>query len=114
MNAEEAIASHAAFIGEIGETIYIRRFTGVAPSRTSHDTATTARVMGYRPNQLVGPIVQGDRRVIALVDTLSSVLPLTTNDFCVVRGKQLAIKAVDDSTRRIGGTLIALEIQVGG
>jgi hypothetical protein len=58
--------------------------------------------------------VQGDRRVIALVDTLSSILPVTISDKCVVRGKELAIKAVDDNTRRIGGTLIALELQVGG
>jgi hypothetical protein len=31
-----------------------------------------------------------------------------------VRGKVKRIKAVDDNTRRIGGTLIALEIQAGG
>jgi hypothetical protein len=41
-------------------------------------------------------------------------LPITTNDKIVIRGKELAIKAVDDNTRRIGTTLIALTLQVGG
>lgn len=108
MTPEEALASHRSLIGEVGETVYVKR-TGVTP-----DTATTARVMNYQASQLLGPITQGDRKVIALVDALTSLLPLTTNDKLVVRGKTLAIKAIDDNTRRIGGTLIALEITAGG
>lgn len=114
MDAATALAQHQAFIGEIGEDIAIRRYTGSGTPRPYTDTTTRARVMGYQPSQLVGPIVQGDRRVIALVDTLSSILPVTTNDKAVVGGTLLAIKAVDDNTRRIGGTLIALELTVGG
>lgn len=114
MNAATAIAQHKAAITQVGETVYVRRFTGTGTPRSHTDTATHARVMGYQPSQLIGPIVQGDRRVIALVDTLSSVLPVTTNDRLVVRGKECVIKAVDDNTRRIGGTLVALELQVAG
>ena len=52
--------------------------------------------------------------MIALVDTLSAILPLTNDDKLVIRGAEVAILAVDDETRRIHGTLIALEIQVRG
>lgn len=97
-----------------GEDIAIRRFTGSGTPRPHLDTTTRARVVGYAPHELVGTIVQGDRKVIALVDTLTDVLPVTTNDKAVIRGKEVAIKAVDDNTRRIAGTLIALELQVGG
>jgi hypothetical protein len=108
------LASHRAFINEIGEDIIVRRYTGVAPNRVAHDTTTRARVMGYQPKELIGAIVQGDRKVIALIDALGALLPLTTTDKLVIRGREVAIKAVDDNTRRIGGTLIALEIQAAG
>jgi hypothetical protein len=114
MTPAEALASHRAFINEIGETIYIRRFTGTGTPRPKTDTATKARVVGYRPEELIAPIVQGDRKVIALVDDLSAILPVIPTDKVVIRGKELAIKSIDDNTRRIGGTLIALEITVGG
>lgn len=94
--------------------VYVRRYSGTPPSLTSVDMATKARVMEYQAREIVGPITEGDRKVIALVDDLSGVLPLTLNDAVVVRGKELAIKAIDDNTRRIGGTLIALELRVGG
>lgn len=114
MTPSEALASHRSFINEVGETVYVRRYSGTPPSLTSVDTATKARVMEYQAREIVGPITEGDRKVIALVDDLSGVLPLTLNDAVVVRGKELAIKAIDDNTRRIGGTLIALELRVGG
>lgn len=114
MTPAESLASHRAFLAELGETVIVRRYSGTGPSRPHVDTATMARVMGYAPKDLVGSIVQGDRRVIALVDALSAVLPLTTSDKLVIRGREVAIKAVDDNTRRIQGVLIALEIQAEG
>ena len=66
----------------------------------------------------------GDRKVTLIIDpaapvavgnvALADLLPLTTADKLVVRGRECAIKAVDGDTRRIGGTLIALELQVAG
>jgi hypothetical protein len=114
MTPAEAIASHQKFIAELGETILVRRYSGTGAARTKVDVATTARVMGYAPRDLVGSITQGDRRVIALADTLAALLPLTNSDKLVIRGREVAIKAVDDNTRRIAGTLIALEIQAAG
>jgi hypothetical protein len=115
MTPADALASHRAMIADSGETIAVRRYTGTGPTRTHVDTNTQARVRDYAPKDLVGPILQGDRRVIALVDTLGALLPLNPQtDKLVVRGIELAIRYVDDSTRRIQGTLIALEIQARG
>ena len=113
--AAETYADYLDAFSETGETVYLRRFAGTGTPRPKTDTALVARVMGYEPSELVGPIVQGDRKLIVLANAaLTGVLPVTTIDKIVIRGKEVAIKAVDDNTRRVAGTLIALEIQVGG
>lgn len=105
--AFESLLDTRAEIAEIGEDVLIRR-TGES------DVTVKARVIGYQPKDLIGTIAQGDVKIIALVDALAALLPLTTNDAVVVRGKEMSIKAPpDDNTRRIGGVLIALEIQAG-
>jgi hypothetical protein len=114
MTPAEALASHRAMINEIGEDVIIRRYTGTGPARSYADRTTKARVMGYQPRELVGSIEQGDVKAIALVDALADLLPITTSDTLIVRGKERAIKTVDDNTRRVAGTLIALELQVTG
>jgi hypothetical protein len=92
----------------------VRRYTGAGSGRSFADTATLGKVSTYEAKDLVGTIVQGDRKVIVLVDTLSSLLPLSTADKLVIRGKECAIKSIDDDTRRIAGVLIGLQIQVEG
>lgn len=111
---DRVLADYKRAMARVGEDIAVRRFSGPASARTYVDTTVRARVVGYEPHELVGAIKQGDRKVVALVDALSAVLPVTTADALVVRGKPLAIEAVDDSTRRVDGVLIALEIQVRG
>lgn len=99
------------------ETVYIRRYTGVGPTRPFFDTPMRARVMTYEPQELIGTIQQGDRKCIGFVPDLVDVgfaLPVTSNDKLVVRGRELAIIAVDDNTRRDEGELVALELQVRG
>jgi hypothetical protein len=114
MNAAEALAQHRAFLAEIGEDVIVRRYSGTGPGRTVIERTTRARVKGYQPNELIGAIAQGDRKVIMLIDALADLLPLSTADKLVIRGREVAIKGVDDSTRRIGGTLIGLDLQVAG
>lgn len=114
MTPSEALASHRAFINELGEPVIVRRYSGVGALRTPIDTASRARVVGYTPAQLVGSIVQGDRLVIMLVDTLGAILPLTTNDSLVIRGREVKIKSIDDNTRRVAGVLIALMVHAAG
>ncbi len=112
MSPDEALRQHTSFINEVGEDTFIRRYSG--SPRTPTDYPARARVVGYSPKDIVGNIQQGDRRVIMLVSSLASILPVTTSDKVVVRGKEITIVAVDDNTRRVGGILIALELQVRG
>lgn len=101
----------------VGEPILIRRYTGAGVNRPRFDAEVRARVVGYQAEELVGGIVQGDRKVIFLAEDLNAAQfagPITTNDKAVVRGKELAIIAPDDSTRRCQGVLIAYELTVRG
>jgi hypothetical protein len=116
MTPEAAKAMYKRLIG-VGETIYIRRYTGTGTSRPHTDYAARARVTGYAANELVGTAQQGDRRAILLADDLTAAgitLPITANDKAVVRGKELAIIAPDDSTRRLEGELIAYDLRLRG
>lgn len=100
-----------------GEEVRLRRYTGTGSARPFADYRVRAKVSGYDPEQLVGSIQQGDRNIIALADDVFASqfpVPITTNDKVIVRGRELAIQAVDDSTRRLGGELIAYEIQARG
>jgi hypothetical protein len=100
-----------------GEEITLRR---INPSPTAAtDKTVRARVTGYAPEELIGGITQADRKVILLaedVETSGFPVPIKSgsSDRVVVRGRQMMIAAVDDSTRRIGSTLIAYEIRATG
>lgn len=116
MTPDQAKAMYRRRIG-IGETILIRRYTGAGTSRPHFDAEVRARIVGYAPSELIGSVSQGDRKAIFLAEDLYAAqfaLPVTANDKAVVRGKELAIVAPDDSTRRCEGELIAYELQVRG
>lgn len=100
-------------------TVKLRRHTGTGHSRTPTDYSDiAARVHEYQPDELIGGIVQGDRKFIIFADDVAdsgfTVPFVATADKLVVDGRELAIKSVDDNTRRIGDTLIAYEIRAGG
>ncbi len=102
-------------LDEVGENVIIRTYDVGADTYT--DKTVRARVTEFAPDQLVGPIVQGDRKLIMLasdVDGAGVTLALTTNCKILVRGKELQVKAIDDNTRRVQGDLIAYELVVGG
>jgi hypothetical protein len=111
-------AVKASYARALKERVTLRRYTGAGANRPRLDVENIrARTVGYEPHELVGNIVQGDRKLIVYADDLIEngfVLPVTTADEVVVRGKPLAIKAADDSTRRVDGVLIAIELQVRG
>jgi hypothetical protein len=118
-------------IAKSGQWIAIRRYGSGSP-RPWVDTLTRAYVRYYSSKELTGLIVQGDVSAIALVDTLSGILPVTTNDKLVTGfagfdapgttptltgghvsgGKETAIK--NPMKRTPSGTLIALEIHASG
>jgi hypothetical protein len=100
-----------------GEAVLLRRYTGSGTNRPRFDVEVRARVIGYQPTELIGSITQGDRRVIILLEDAIKAqfaLPITTNDKCVVRGRELAIMAADDNTHRDGTECVAYELQVRG
>ena len=99
------------------ELVYVRRYAGAGTNRPHFDYPCHAQVVGYQPHELIGSIVQGDRKAIVFAQDLIDAqfpLPVTVSDKLIVRGKELAIIAPDDSTRRVGGELVALELQVRG
>ena len=100
-------------ISEVGEDVTIRNYDVGADSYT--DKTVRARVIDFSPDQLVGPLVQGDRKLIMLAADVSGVtLSLTQNCKVIVRGKELQVKAIDDNSRRVSGVLMAYELTVGG
>lgn len=116
MSPQDARETYRRFLGET-ETIVIRRYHGTGVARPKYEDSVRARVVGYQPGEVVGTVLQGDRRAIVLAEDLEAgavVLPILVSDKAVVRGKELAIIAVDDSTRRIGATLCAYELQLRG
>jgi hypothetical protein len=97
-------------IARRGEAIGIRRYTGFGSARPVVNADLRGRVIGYQPQELIGGITQGARKVIVPVEELIAkqlALPITTNDNAVVRGKEFAIIAVDDDSHRDGAELIA-------
>ncbi|GAB5506679.1 MAG: hypothetical protein Rhirs2KO_18420 [Rhizobiaceae bacterium] len=117
MTPAAAKASYRRLLGAAGERIVIRRLTGTGDNRLYFEASVLARVTGYEPDELVGDIDQGDRKVILLADDLVSAgfpLDLRKGDKAFVRGRELNIEAADDSTRRVQGVLIAYELRVRG
>ena len=111
--ADAALLAYREMIGDVGQSVAIRRYSGPAgPSRPHVDTPTQAYVRYYSSKELIGSIAQGDQTAICLVDNLSAILPVTTADYLVVDGKEFAIK--NPMKRVVSGVLIALEIHAKG
>ena len=108
---------YRAQIRKHGETVKLRRYTGTGPSRVANDYNVRAWVKGFDPHTLIGNIVYGDRHAIVLAEDVAATaltLPVTISDKLVLRGRELAILFVDDSTHRDGGKLVAYEMKVAG
>jgi hypothetical protein len=117
MTPDEARQMYRDQITAHGEVIYIRRYVGTGTGRPYTDKSCHARVMGYQPDELVGTVTQGDRKIIALAEDLEGYSPVftpTKSDKAMVRGAELSIISIDDSTKRIGSTLIAYVLQARG
>jgi hypothetical protein len=119
------LQSYRSAFARVGKTVTVRRYAGIGAARAvSAEADGLARVIGYQPDEIVGDIQQGDRKVILLNDpsapvaggkvALASLLPLTNSDKIVIAGREVAIMGPDDSTRDIGDELLALELQVRG
>lgn len=117
LSPDRVKADYAASFARVGEDVLIRRYSGPAgPSRPHVDTPARARATECKPEELIGPIIQGDRNLVVLVDAaVTAILPVLTTDKMVIRGKECAIRTPpDDNTRRLAGVLIALELTAAG
>jgi hypothetical protein len=113
MTPVEAIADLDQAVASWGEDVILRRTTGT--QQVPLDVSVRAAVRGYRPHELVGPIVQGDRRVILSPTEMQRAQwtwPPRTNDKCLIEGKQFTVQAVDPI--KIAGALVRIELQVRG
>jgi len=91
-----------------GQSVTFRRVNPAA------SVTVKARVLGYKPDELGGGILQGDRRIIVMAEDISFTDGLQPGDKAVVGGTLLNIIVVDDMTRRIGDTLIAYDLTARG
>ncbi len=117
MTPDECRETYRNFMEEVGEEIIIRRYFGTGMNRNKFEVKVIGRVMGYEASELIGTVIQGDRKLIVLVDDLETgqfPIPVVKNDKVFVRGKEINVESSDDNTRRINGELIAYVIQARG
>ncbi len=112
MSPAEHIADLDAALREDGEDIVLRRMTHVGTISTPSDRpGIRAHVRGYRPDELVGNIAQGDRQVILSPSGLGGDLPIR-GDSVVIDGRGCYIQAA--AMLRVGGVVVRIELQVRG
>ena len=109
-------ASYAREFNQRGETVTVTR---LVPNQPSIQKTARAIITGYEPDELIGGINQGDRKIILSAEDLETAgfpLPLKENstDRVIVRGRTLMIAAIDDSTHRVAGVLNAYQIRATG
>jgi hypothetical protein len=109
-------ARYRRAIRQHGEPVLFRRYTGSGTNRPVFNAELRAVVTGYQPQELIGGIVFGERRVIILAEDVfkAQIGTIQNADKIVVRGRECAIGGVDDSTHRNGTELIAYEMKVSG
>lgn len=108
----ETSALYAQSLDADGESVVVRR---IGPPLI--EATARARVTGYKPKELAAGMRQGDRQILLLASDLDAAGwpgSLLQTDRIVVRGQQLTMRALDDSTHRFAGELLAYEIVAGG
>jgi len=102
-----------AAIDVVGEIVTLRRLTG--PLQIPFDVTTRAVVVGFQPDELVGGIIQGDKRVIMGPRDLTVrqwPQPPRKGDQIIIRGRINTIEGVDDVS--LGGVTVRYNILVRG
>lgn len=117
MTPATAKAMYARQIDANGDTITLRRIHA-SPTAPTDVIGVRARVAGYAPEELVGGILQGDRKIILPAENIGTFpVPFNTGgtDKIILNdGKVLNIQIVDDRTVRIADELIAYKITARG
>jgi hypothetical protein len=79
------------------------------------DIQVRARLRGYRAEELVGGVQQGDREVIAYADDVTFSPPLKPGDVVLSpNGRPLSIQTVDNATGITEEGLVVYYVRVRG
>lgn len=116
LDGERARADWGSALDRQGETIEIGRQTGATPAAWFWSPCR-ARVKGYRPDNLVGAVQQGEMIIKAFLPDLIEghfPLPVRSTDKVKVRGAEKQINAVDNNTGRVGNTQVYVKISAVG
>ncbi|MDQ0305332.1 hypothetical protein [Ancylobacter polymorphus] len=124
MSPEQALSALDRALAAHGQNATLRRYTGTGPSRTASDVTVRVRLDDYRPEELVGGIIQGDSRVILSpsqiiaaswggtpADGTDGRVPVK-NDQIIVAGRARIVQA--PVPFYIDGQLVRIELQVRG
>lgn len=109
--ADPRISTIYDAVNRVGETVVVRRLTNQIP----FDVTLKAVVRGYGPDELVGGIQQGDKRVIlSQVDMEKTqwCWPVKVQDRVIIEGRSTVVQAVDK--RKIGEDAAMYVLQVRG
>jgi len=101
-----------AMIHRFGQMVTLRRMTGSIP----FDVDCKAVVNEYLPNELVGGIQQGDRRVVISnreIEERQWPGPPVQGDKVIINGKTTTLQANPD-TKRIGDVIVKHDLRVRG
>lgn len=115
MTPASAKAMYRRMLAASGETVTLRRKARYPGDPTDADVL--ARVIDATTDQDDDGLQQGKRKVVVLAEDVPAAFwPLRERgvDRIVLRGAPCVIDFVDDSTRRVGGELIAYELHVIG
>ncbi|MBI1621498.1 hypothetical protein IOD40_12595 [Aquamicrobium sp. cd-1] len=107
-------AEYREMLRDGGEVVTLKR---IVPNQPEQTLATvSARIKGYRPEEVVGSIQAGNRKAILLAEDLKDVSPpIQKNDRLVLAsGGVLTVVTVDSSTHKYGTTVLAYVCQVSG
>ncbi|WP_020184826.1 hypothetical protein [Methylopila sp. 73B] len=123
MSAAQIRADYALSLCEDGECVTLQRLG----QNASEAIDLRARIMGFSPDELASGIDQGSRKIVLLAEDVEAAIDegawpepsagrtaIVKNDRIVVRGAPLNVESVDDSTRRVGGVLMAYDIVAKG
>lgn len=124
MTPAAAVASLNRQLRLHGQNATLRRYVGTGPSRTASDVTVRVRLDAYRPEELVGGVIQGDSRVIlspsqiiaaywggTLVDGTDGRVPVK-GDHLIVAGRARIVQA--PMPFYMDGQLVRIELQVRG
>ncbi len=93
-----AAARARASIDRVGHTVTFKRVVGKIPNHTTVTKDVKAVVSGYKPEELVGGITAGSRKIIVSALALSAAgyaVPVVKGDYVISLGKEMIVETVD-------------------